>query len=73
MPQLYEIISELSQNCLYLKALKQAKRYYSINLNDLKVLSPFNVFQQLKKLNDKMETSSSIGSDSALSCANFGE
>ena len=53
MPQLSEIISELSQNCLYLKALKQARDKYSINYADLKSLSPYNVFQLLRKFNQR--------------------
>ena len=56
MPQLSEIISQLSQNCLYLKALKQGKLLYSINYEDLKIMSPYNVFQLLKKLNIRRDS-----------------
>lgn len=64
MSQLSEIISELSQNCLYLKALKQAKRLYTVNVNDLKAISPFSVFQLLKKLNCKADPSGALPEES---------
>jgi hypothetical protein len=73
MPQLSEIISELSQNCLYLKALKQAKNIYSFCYNDLKLLSPYNVFQLLKKFNNRLEVPPGTVPDSAFIHENIEE
>lgn len=73
MSQLSEIISELSQNCLYLKALKQAKRLYTVNVNDLKTISPFSVFQLLKKLNCKADPLGTLSEESQFPCENLNE